>query len=426
MTATSLPPDEAVLPPDETLLPTPPRGRVRSAFDTHLGGLPRSFWILFGGQLVNRVGGMVLAFLVYYLSARGLSAGQIGTVMAALGVGAMVSQPTGGWLADRVGRRFTLVTGMVATAVALMFLGTVHGLALLLTGAALLGLVGDLYRPASAALVADLVTNPVLRAKAYGMLFWAVNLGFAIASVMAGFLADHGYWLLFAIDGGTGVLFAVIVYLGIPRDPVKVSRNTADGVGYRSALKDRLLVTLVLLTLGYAILYTQAHIAIPLAMRDSGLKPSMYGLMAAINGVLIVLLQPLFSTWLARFKRLHVLAGSWALVGFGMALTGFADTPWQYGLTVAVWTVGEVGTAGFVATLVSDLAPPGARGRYQGMFGWSWSASALIGPAVGATVYGLSPTALWWGCLVLGLACAAGAIALTPVTERRRSLALEG
>jgi len=402
-----------------------PHGWLRAAVAAQLGGLPRAFWTLFAGQVVNRLGGMVLSFLVYYLTARGLSPGRIGTVMAALGLGALVSQPVGGWMADRIGRRFTLVTGMVSTAVALMFLGTVRGLPLLLTGAALLGAVGELYRPASAALVADLVGDPALRAKAYGLLYWAINIGFSVASVLAGFLADHGYWLLFAVDGGTGVIFAAIVYVGIPRDPVPVRGDRGDGVGYRTALRDPLLVTLVLLALGYSVLYDQAFVGIPLAMRDAGLRPSVYGLTAALNGVLIVVLQPAFSTWLARFKRLHVLAVSWAVVGLGMALTGLASSPWQFAATLTVWTLGEIGTAGFVVTLAADLAPARARGRYQAIFGWSGSAAVLLGPVAGASLYGASPAALWWACLVLGLACAAVAVALTPATERRRAAALD-
>jgi hypothetical protein len=32
------------------------------------GGLPRPFWVLFGGTLVNRVGGFVIVFLAIYLT----------------------------------------------------------------------------------------------------------------------------------------------------------------------------------------------------------------------------------------------------------------------------------------------------------------------------------------------------------------------
>ncbi|MEV0838130.1 MFS transporter [Actinocatenispora sera] len=407
-------------------IPTQRRSRLATEMHTHLGGLPRTFWILFGGQLVNRIGGMVAAFLVLYLGAQGLSAGQIGAVLAARGVGSLVSQPLGGLLADRVGRRFTLLTGLVATSGALVLLGAVHPLPAMIAAAALLGSVSELYRPASSALVADVVP-PATRAKAYGLLFWAVNLGFAVASLLAGFLAEHGYWLLFAVDAGTGLAFAVIIAVGIPRGTAGRPKPAtgADRAGYRTALRDPLLVALVLLTLAYATLYNQAQVAIPLAIRDHGLPATVYGTAAAINGIVIVVLQPVLTTWLARFDRMKVLAVSWALVGGGMALTGLAHTAWQYCLVVVVWTIGEVGTAGFTAALVADLAPAQARGRYQAMFGWGWSAASLTGPTAGTFVYGtLGPAATWLGCLAIGALCGVAALALASRVARRRAAAL--
>ena len=72
--------------------------------------LPRPFWVLFAGTLVNRVGGFVLIFLAIYLTEeRGLNPAQAGAVVAAYGIGAIGAGPIGGALSDRIGRRPTLV-----------------------------------------------------------------------------------------------------------------------------------------------------------------------------------------------------------------------------------------------------------------------------------------------------------------------------
>ena len=449
MTTQPAPPDVADPAETPTALAAIPRqrgGRVGGAVRTHLGGLPGTFWIMFGGTLVNRMGGMVAAFLVLFLTARGLSPAAIGLVLAARGIGSLASQPIGGLLADKVGRRFTLLLGLVATSTALVSVGVAGSLPLLVAAAGGLGLVSDLYRPASSALIADVVA-PADRAKAFGLQFWAVNLGFSVASVLAGFLVEHGYWLMFAVDAGSGLVFAVIIAVGIRRDPVRrdaraavaKSLRAAGGAaggavgsaagptapGYRTALRDRLLVALVLLTLGYASLYQQAQVAVALAIHDAGLSPSVYGTCAAINGIVIVLLQPVLTGWLSRFDRMYVLGASWALVGGGMALTGLAHAGWQFGLTVVVWTIGEVGTAGFTAALVADLAPVTARGRYQALFGWGWGAAALVGPTAGTWVYGtLGPAVMWWSCLAVGLACGVVAVALARRVGARRTAAL--
>ncbi len=44
--------------------------RVQSGLHGAVGGLPRSFWALWAGALVNRVGTFVVPFLALYLTQR--------------------------------------------------------------------------------------------------------------------------------------------------------------------------------------------------------------------------------------------------------------------------------------------------------------------------------------------------------------------
>ncbi|MCK2239893.1 MULTISPECIES: MFS transporter [unclassified Crossiella] len=413
----------------ETTLPRPARTGP-------FAGLPRPFWILFYGSLVNRIGGVVSGFLVLYLTAIGIPLEQVGLVLAAKGVGALISQPVGGVLTDLAwaseatgirigGRRFTLVLGLLASAACLTFLGAAQGLPMLVTAAFLHGVVADIFRPAAAALIADVVERPLLT-KAYGLQFWAINLGFSVASVMAGHLADSGYWLLFALNATGCTAFAIIVWLGIPRSAERVVKSTVDGpkFGMRELFRDRLLLGVVLLVLAHATVYSQAEVIIPLAVKDSGLGAAGYGTIIAVNGVLIVILQPLAAAWVARFDRMRVLALAWAVVGAGMALTGLAETALEYVLTVIVWTLGEIAMAGLLGSLAADLAPPAARGRYQAAIGFGFSAAAFTGPLLGTWVYQHGgPAAAWFGCLALGLLGAAGALAIGPAIRRRTALA---
>src|SRR5215469_2695468 len=72
------------------------------------GGLPRPFWVLWAGTLVNRLGTFVEPFLALYLTGtRHLSLAEAGAVLAAYGAGSVPSQLIGGSLSDRIGRRAT-------------------------------------------------------------------------------------------------------------------------------------------------------------------------------------------------------------------------------------------------------------------------------------------------------------------------------
>ncbi|RKG92041.1 MFS transporter, partial [Corallococcus sp. CA053C] len=65
------------------------------------GGLPRTYWVLWVGTFVNRLGSFVAPFLALYLTReRGFSVEQAGLVVSLNGAGAVLAAPLGGMLAD--------------------------------------------------------------------------------------------------------------------------------------------------------------------------------------------------------------------------------------------------------------------------------------------------------------------------------------
>ena len=100
--------------------------RAAKALLSDFRGLPRPFWVLFAGTLVNRVGGFVLVFLAIYLTeVRGLTPAQAGAIISAYGLGAIGGGPLAGALADRCGRRPTLVGSLIAGGASMLGLGFV-------------------------------------------------------------------------------------------------------------------------------------------------------------------------------------------------------------------------------------------------------------------------------------------------------------
>ena len=108
------------------------------------------------------------------------------------------------------------------------------------------------------------------------------------------------------------------------------------------------------------------------------------------------------------------------IVGIGFGLTAFADVAWFYGLTVLVWTVGEMLNSPSNSTTNAELSPAHMRGRYQGVSSLSWSVASFIAPIMGAAVLQYAgSTALWMGCLALCLVAAGGHLVAGPARERR-------
>ena len=406
--------------------PVPP-GRLRRAVVARVGGLPGAFWVLFAGTLINRLGGFVEPFLAVWLSGpRGLEPRAIGLVLSAFGAGALLSQPLGGAIADRLGRKVALVGGMVGTAAGLAVLALSPGQASLVVVAFLLGVAVDVYRPASSAMVTDLVPSAD-RPRAFGLLFWAINLGFAGTGVLAGFLAARGFGLLFVGDALTCLAFAALVAWRIPETLPRDGPVAAERRGrLADVLADRVFLALVALTFAYACVYFQVFATVPLVARERGLPIAAYGVALATNGVVIVVLQPLVSGWLGRRRKEVVLAGAFLLVGLGFGATALVSEGWQLAATVAVWTLGEIAWAAVMPATVADLAPLDLRGRYQGVFGIAFGAAAVAAPAVGTAVLAAAgPAWLFGGCLAVGVGLAAAQLALGPALARRLAVAAE-
>jgi len=392
---------------------------ARGRWAAQAGGLPRTFWYLWSGTLVNRLGSAVGPFLALYLTEeRGFSAGGAGVVLTALGLGSAVAQPVGGVLADRIGRRTTMLLGLVGASATLLVVGAASSLRALLVSVLAYGLFLDLVRPAVQAALADVVPDRD-RVRAYALNFWAVNLGFAVAVPLGGFLAERGYWWLFAIDAGSSLAFAVVVFLRVPETrPVRLPGS--DPGTLAEVLRDRLLLALVACVVLQAAVYLQAFTTLPLVISGDGLGAGGYGLVLGLNGVLIIVVQPLVLGVLSGRHRGRLLLLAGVLQSCGIALHGFADTLLGHVTVVCVWTVGEVLQAGLLASVVAGLAPAHLRGRYLGVFGMSFGLAALVAPLLGTQVLErLGEPVLWAGCAVAGSVSGFGLLLVSGVADRR-------
>jgi MFS family permease len=255
--------------------------------------LPRAFWVLFAGTLLNRVGGFVLVFLGIYLTeVRGLTPAEAGYVVAAYGCGAFGGAPLGGALSDRLGRRPPLVASLVAGGASMVVLGFVTGLASIVVIAAATGLLYEMYRPIVSSVIADIV-EPGDRPRAYTLNYWAINMGSAIAPPLGAFIAARSYPVLFVADGVTTALYGVLVWLALPETrPASPLHEDAARVSAAVVLGDRLFMTMCVLTFGLHLVFFQAFVALPLDMRAHGISTAAFGALMTINPIRIVLLQP--------------------------------------------------------------------------------------------------------------------------------------
>jgi len=333
----------------------------------------------------------------------------------------------GGHLADTLGRRKTILLSMFSGAASMMLLSQAQSLPLVMVFGYLTGLTAEFYKPASSALLADLVPAE-FRVTAYAAYRFSINAGWAMGPAVAGLLAKYSYFWLFVGDAATACVFGLIALVFLPRERADRPRNwsfvTAPFASVtqaaRVAAKDKRFLRLVCATLAVGLVFVQMPTTLGLEIKAAGFSDSVYGLVLALNGVVVVLCEIPLSTFLRRLPPRPVIACGFALIGCGMGLNAWADQPWKYALGMVVLTSGEILSMSVSLAYAARLAPETMRGRYMGLYGLTWATALMGGPGLGLWAFSLRPTALWVGCWLLGLLAAAIVGGLVPWRRSRQ------
>lgn len=379
---------------------------------TTLRTLPRPMWVLVFGTFLNRFGDFVYVFLVLYLTQHGYTAPQAGLAIGSYGVGSLVAAALGGRLTDRYGRRNAIVVSMCGSAVSVLALSQTQDLFRIVLLAGAVGLTAELYRPASNALVADLMPENQ-RVTGFALYRLAINAGTAAGPAVAGFLVGHSYFLLFLGDAVTSLLFATFALVALPNH---VSAELVDRAAPRASAgrAHRVAATpyrprfLLLLTASAltSFVYAQSNTTLGLQVRVAGLSAMVYGGLLSLNGLLIIMIElPLTSYTRKMTPHLAITVGS-ALIAVGIGFTAFASSVGLLAFSVVLWTFGEMALSPVRAAHVANLAPAAARGRYLGTLGVARSVGQILASVLGTVLFTWNTHAFWLLCGMVGIVAA--------------------
>ncbi len=385
--------------------------------------LPLAVWVLTGGQFINRFGSFVFPFMALYLQDRGLALAEIAWVLGAISLGGTIAPFAGGYLADAIGRRNTIVISLVGSAVSVLAMFYSPGLGSLLVWAVVHGGLTYMFGPAANALLTDLVPA-ANRVVAFAVFRLALNAGFAAGPAVAGILFTLSPALIFWGDAATTLIFAglagTLLPTGLKTVKGRVSSPKVVWNSWREAARDagqnRPFLQLLGAKLLMAVAFVQIFNVLALDATTRGLSLVDYGLLMGCNGLIIVLVELPLVHAIKRFPPRLVAGLGFAVIGLGCAAFAGAETMAGFLAAMALFTLGEMVALPVSAAYGAHLAPAEFRGRYFGFFSIMWGLSALVGSA-GVWIYGQIGVHWWWITGAFGLA--AGALMAGRVDDRR-------
>lgn len=335
---------------------------------------------------------MVLPFLALYLTTRlHEDAATAGLILTFYGLGGLITAPLIGKLSDKIGSLTVMKISLFFSGVILIFYPFITGFPLLLAVTLLWAIINEAFRPAVMSLI-SYIAPPDKRRTAFAMNRLVINLGMSIGPVAAGFLAQLNFSIIFYVDAATAILAGLFLTFypvshkidrdEIEKEVVKLQSHTG------TVLKDlRFLFFLLAITPATMVIFQHLGVLPLYLVKDLHFQTSTFGLLTAVNTVLIIFIEVPLNTAMTQWSEKKSLALGALLIGIGFGATAFAGSVILLIITIVIWTFGEMILFPASSAFAAEISPPNRRGEYMGYFQMSFSLAFTLGPWLGTLVY---------------------------------------
>lgn len=331
---------------------------------------------------------------------------------------------TAGPLADRLGRKWMIVAGLILNGAAYLLLSqasTFSQFALLL---GLTGAVNPLYRIGADAMVADLIPSHQ-RVEAYALMRMIHNAGISIGPAVGGFLAARSYTLVF-LWAASGLALFGIMMAAFSKETLPARQGTANPAllreklgGYQDIFKDAPFISFIILFILAQFCSVLIWVLLGVYVKENyAISEQFYGWIPTTNALMVVTLQIGVTQISRRYKILPVMTAGAALYALAVTSIAWGSRFWHFWTSMVVMTLGEMLLMPTSSTFVANLAPQDKRGRYMSLYGLTWGLAAGIAPLLGGFLNDqFGPKMIWYGGGAAGLISVIGFTALALIRQ---------
>jgi len=345
---------------------------------------------LFGEALFNMLFWMYFPFITVYFGAA-LGNHIAGILMTIPPIFSLIGSLLGGAWTDRIGRRPVMLMGaglqmgmFVLFAVSpshwvdyLAFIG--------------IGVGGAIYRPASSAMVADLVPAENRR-EIFATFMTANNIGAVLGPALGAIFFFHYRQELLWTCALVTLLYWIAIYFIVHEtlphsEKNKVGSSSITQVfkeqwkGYGIIFRDKVFLIYTLAGIFALVPIMQLDLYFPVYVinevpaqalftwNGDSLKltsTEIYGWLLVFNGLLFVLFILPVTRWFHNWKERDVFILSSLLSGVGTFALGLNTNFWFLFFVTIIFTFGEMVRSPVTQSFISRYAPEHARGQYMG------------------------------------------------------------
>lgn len=336
----------------------------------------------------------------------------------------------GGYCADHFGRKRMMVIAGFGQALCFIpfALGTSPWLdspLLIFIAFSALGLFGQLYWPASHAMIADVVDEKH-RSSIFAVFYTSVNISVVIGPILGGIFFFKYRFPFIMICFVISLVLAFVLKRYLRETAPTIERKKADQGkwtrylanqlnDYRVITKDSVFLLFVIAGILVAQTFMQLDLLMAVYTTEKVPTQTLFSIgnwsihltgkeafswVVSENGLLVALFTVAMTKWMTRYKESTAFISSALCYGIGIIIFGHTTSVWVLFLAVVIFTAAELMVVGIQDAFISKLAPKHMRGQY-------FAASSLRF-TIGRTIAPLAiPLTVWvgysWTFTILGV-----------------------
>ena len=402
--------------------------QLRQSIEEIRNGFHRTFWIANGMELFERLAyyGQATVLSIYLRDHLHFDEVRVGVLSSVFGGSIYFLPIFAGTLADKFGFRKAFSVAFFLLALGYFLIGSTgmdafreiySGLPLfwvLICILVLTAVGGSFIKPSVLGTVAA-TSKAETKSLGYAVYYWLVNIGGALGPLIAfSVRSSYGIQYVYVVSAvSCGLMFFVNMFFY-----KEVHQEAGAGAESLAAKMKNLVLVLanakfmvfLLIFSLYWIMFWQVFIIVPFYISDYISKDAPFEIIQSADAWGIILLQLIIN----RLTR-HIPTRTAIVVGFATSslcwlVIALHPTLWTILGGIAVFSIGEMTQAPRYYEYISDLAPKGQQGLFQGYaflpVAIAWFAGGTLGGWMYATfARGAShPAVVWYSIFAIGVA----------------------
>lgn len=342
----------------------------------------RSTIALLASSLLLTIGrGATLPFMTIYLNRQyGMAVDQVGYAMSvALTIGVVFSLGFG-MLADKFDKKRYMLLAIVAFICGFAAIPLTHNAGLVVLFFALINCAYSVFSTVLKAYFADTLT-PTAKAKVFSLNYTFLNIGWTVGPPLGTLLVMQSINLPFWLAAICAAFPLVFIQFFVRRVAVGSDMEPAVPWSPSVLLKDKALGWFTLSNLLASFVcgsFASCLSQYVMAVADSDFAEKVVAVVLPVNAAIVVSLQYAVGRKLTASNLRPLMA--FGTLCFVAGLVGFmlsGNNLWLWGLSAAIFTLGEVIYAPGEYLLIDHIAPPGMKATYFSAQALGWLGAAM-------------------------------------------------